>query len=87
MWKLKMLRLFSKMLFKANNSKKNIHRNANHRRQMTSQSNDVATCEIETLLIKVVWVWDQSNGKQMILISMDTHMYKQCIIMKLKKRV
>jgi hypothetical protein len=31
-------------------------------------------------------VWDQSNGKPMILISMDTHMYKQCIIMKLKKK-
>jgi hypothetical protein len=35
---------------------------------------------------KVVWVWDQSNGKQIILVSMDTHMYKQCISMKLKKK-
>jgi hypothetical protein len=31
-------------------------------------------------------VWDQSNGKQMILVSMDTHMYKQCVSMKLKKK-
>jgi hypothetical protein len=30
-------------------------------------------------------VWNQSNGKQMILVSMDTHMYKQCIIKQLKK--
>lgn len=29
--------------------------------------------------IKVVWVWDQSNGNQMILVSVDTHMYKQCL--------
>jgi hypothetical protein len=33
-------------------------------------------------IVKVVWVWDQSNGKQMILVSMDTYRYKQCIRMK-----
>jgi hypothetical protein len=46
-----------------------------------------------TIDIKVVWkkkwAWNQNNGKQMILVSMDTHMYKQCILNCeiLKKRV
>jgi hypothetical protein len=30
-------------------------------------------------------VWDQSNEKQMILVSMATQMYKQYISMKFKK--
>jgi hypothetical protein len=35
--------------------------------------------------LKVVWAWNQSKGKQMILVWMDTHFYKQCMIIEIKK--
>jgi hypothetical protein len=35
---------------------------------------------------KVVRVWNQSKGKEIILVSTDTHMHKQCMIMKFLNR-